>query len=62
MSDDGEDWTKVGTFTMEKILTTQNFTLETPAEGRYFKVEITEGNRELNSSLSEIYAYGFDAE
>ncbi|WP_303012454.1 DUF1735 domain-containing protein [uncultured Bacteroides sp.] len=62
VSDDGEDWTKVGTFTMEKILTTQNFTLETPAEGRYFKVEITEGNRELNSSLSEIYAYGFDAE
>lgn len=58
VSDDKEHWTEVGKFTMEKIATTQNFTLENPVEGRYFKVQITESNRGLNTSLAEIYAYG----
>lgn len=59
VSDDKETWTEAGKFTMEKIFDTQNFTLEVPAQGRYFKVEITQSNRGLNTSLSEIYAYGF---
>lgn len=58
VSDDKNTWTKVGKFTMEKVLSIQNFTLENPVKGRYFKVEITESNRGLNTSLSEIYAYG----
>lgn len=58
VSDDKVTWTKVGVFTMQKILAAQNFTLETPMKGRYFKVEITDSNRGLNTSLSEIYAYG----
>lgn len=58
VSDDKEEWKKVGEFKMQKILTLQNFSLETPVQGRYFKIEITESNRGLNTSLSEIYAYG----
>lgn len=58
VSDDNQNWKEVGTFTMEKILNTQNFTLKTPTKARYFRVEITESNRGLNTSLSEIYAYG----
>lgn len=58
VSDDKVNWTEVGTFTMKKIHATQNFTLETPVQGRYFKVQITQSNRDLNTSLAEIYAYG----
>ncbi|WP_278724524.1 BT_3987 domain-containing protein [Bacteroides finegoldii] len=58
VSDDKTNWTEVGKFTMKKILGLQNFTVETPMKGRYFKVQITESNRGLNTSLSEIYAYG----
>ena len=58
VSDDKVNWTEVGTFTMQKIHATQNFTLETPVQGRYFKVQITQSNRDLNTSLAEIYAYG----
>ena len=58
VSDDKTNWTEVGTFTMQKIHDTQNFTLETPTRGRYFKVQITQSNRGLNTSLAEIYAYG----
>ena len=58
VSDDKTNWTEVGTFTMQKIHDTQNFTLETPTRGRYFKVQITQSNRDLNTSLAEIYAYG----
>lgn len=58
VSDDKENWTQVGTFSMEKILSLQNFTVDTPMEGRYFKVQITASNRGVNTSLTEIYAYG----
>lgn len=58
VSNDGKDWIVAGKFTMEKVFATQNFTLPAPAQGRYFRVEITESNRGLNTSLSEIYAYG----
>lgn len=58
VSRDKVNWTEVGKFALEKIATTQNFTLETPTQGRYFKVEITQSNRGLNTSLSEIHAYG----
>lgn len=58
VSDDKVNWTKVGEFAMQKILATQTFSLATPVQGRYFKVEITDSYRDLNTSLSEIYAYG----
>ena len=58
VSDDKTNWTEVGTFTMQKIHDTQNFTLETPTRGRYFKVQITQSNRGQHTSLEEIYAYG----
>lgn len=58
VSDDKTNWIEVGSFTMEKIFDLQYFTVQNPVKGRYFKVEITESYRGLNTSLTEIYAYG----
>ncbi len=58
VSDDKTNWAEVGSFTMEKILDLQYFSVQNPTRGRYFKVEIAESYRDLNTSLTEIYAYG----
>lgn len=57
VSSDNENWVEVGSFNMEKILEEQIFFIH-PTKGRYFKVLITESNRNGSSSLSELYAYG----
>lgn len=57
VSSDKVAWVKVGTFAMQKILSTQMFAI-TPTKGRYFMIRITRSNRDLNCSLSEVYAYG----
>ncbi|RHJ83946.1 BT_3987 domain-containing protein [Parabacteroides sp. AM08-6] len=59
VSSDNSTWTKVGEFTMEKILPVQIFPV-TPTKGRYFKVVITASNRSGNSSLAELYAYSIN--
>lgn len=57
VSSDKVSWTKVGAFAMQKILSAQIFAI-TPTKGRYFMIRITRSNRDLNCSLSEVYAYG----
>lgn len=59
VSSDNENWTSVGTFNAEQVLEEQIFTI-TPTQGRYFKVEITQSNRDSNSALAELYAYGVE--
>lgn len=57
VSEDGEDWTLVGTFVMNGSEDTQYFGV-TPTTGRYFRIEITQGNRDLNTNVAEVYAFG----
>ena len=57
VSSDKQTWTSVGKFKAEQVYENQIFPI-TPTKGRYFKIQITESNREQNSSLAEIYAYG----
>lgn len=57
VSTDGSTWTKVRSFSMQRILEEQIFTIP-PTKGRYFRIEITQSNRGINSSLAEAYAYG----
>lgn len=57
VSSDKENWTKVGNFVMEKVLEPQMYGV-TSMKGRYIKIKITEGYRDLNCSLSEVYVYG----
>lgn len=59
VSSDKENWTEVGRFAIEQILTEQIISV-TPTSGRYFKVSIEETNRGTNASLSEIYVYGLN--
>ena len=59
VSSDKVNWTSVGTFQAQKILETQIFSV-TPTKGRYFKIQITSSNRDANSSLAEVYAYGIE--
>ena len=58
VSSDKEEWTEVGSFSMQQVMTAQTFGV-IPTEGRYFKVVIEASYRGNNASLSEIYAYGF---
>lgn len=57
VSSDNTNWTLVGKFEAKQVYENQVFPV-TPTKGRYFKIRITESNREQNSSLAEIYAYG----
>ncbi|MDR2968861.1 MAG: DUF1735 domain-containing protein [Tannerellaceae bacterium] len=59
VSSDKTNWTSVGTFKAEQILETQIFSV-TPTKGRYFKIRITSSNRDANSALAEVYAYGIE--
>lgn len=56
VSPDNENWTQVGTFTMNGSEDYQYFTV-TRTRGRYFRIEITVGNRGTNTNLAEVYAY-----
>ena len=58
VSSDKEEWTEVGSFSMQQVMTAQTFGV-IPTEGRYFKVVIEASYRGNNASLSEIYVYGF---
>ena len=58
VSSDKEEWTEVGSFSMQQVMTAQTFGV-IPTQGRYFKVVIEASYRGNNASLSEIYAYGF---
>ncbi|MDR0977204.1 MAG: DUF1735 domain-containing protein [Prevotellaceae bacterium] len=57
VSSDKVSWVKAGDFSMQKILDQQIFSV-IPTKGRYFMIRITRSNRDLNCSLSEVYAYG----
>lgn len=57
VSSDKSEWTLAGTCEMQKILTEQIFKV-TPTKGRYVKLNITEGYRGTNTSLTEFYVYG----
>ena len=59
ISSDKENWTKVGTFSMQKILEAQTFAV-TPTKGRYVKIKMTESFRDGYCSLSEVYVYGLE--
>lgn len=57
VSSDNSEWTLAGTCEMQKILTEQIFKVN-PTKGRYVKLNITEGYRGTNTSLTEFYVYG----
>lgn len=57
VSDDNTNWTKVGDFTMEKVLGLQKIGI-LPTKGRYIKVKIISSNRGDSAALSEVYVYG----
>ncbi len=57
ISSDKQNWTKVGDFTMEKILEAQMYSV-TPVKGRYIMIKILESYRSPHCSLSEVYVYG----
>lgn len=59
VSSDKSSWTKVGDFTMKKEQGAQMFGI-TPTKGRYFKIVINQSNRDANSALTEVYAYGLE--
>lgn len=59
ISSDKENWTKVGTFSMQQILEAQTFAV-TPTKGRYVKIKMTESFRDGYCSLSEVYVYGLE--
>lgn len=60
VSDTGESWQEVGTFTMENQDAVQTFSI-TPTKGRYVKVEVTESNNNNNcAAFSEVYLYGIN--
>lgn len=59
ISSDKNSWTKVGNFTMKKEQGTQMFGI-TPTKGRYIKIVINQSNRDTNSALAEVYAYGLE--
>ena len=56
VSSDNTTWTEVGTFTMNGSEDYQYFTV-TQTRGRYFRIEITVGNRSTNTNMAEVYAY-----
>ena len=57
VSSDNKTWISVGKFNAQQVYENQIFPV-TPTKGRYFKIQITESNRDQNSSMAEIYAYG----
>lgn len=60
VSEDNNEWTQVGSFTMEAIEGVQKFIL-TPAQGRYLKVVVESSYRGASANLAEFYAYGLEA-
>ena len=60
VSDTGDSWQEVGTFTMENQDAVQTFSI-TPTKGRYVKIEVTESNNNNNcAAFSEVYLYGIN--
>ena len=57
VSSDNSEWTLAGTCELQKVLNEQIFKVN-PTKGRYVKLNITEGYRGTNTSLTEFYVYG----
>lgn len=59
ISNDKENWEKVGEFQMKNENGNQVFSI-THTKGRYFRVTIDQSNNGSNACLAEIYAYGLE--
>lgn len=58
ISDSGDEWKEIGSFTMDKRDDAQMFSV-IPSEGRYLKIKVTESNNNNKcAAFSEVYLYG----